>query len=311
MSGNLSDELMDLIQKILQQRPSRRLTVAEIIIHPWLAPDVYGSQIFSANTSTDSSQADSSLGSIDGTDSICSTMSTRQDHCSIIRRDTNGKIFPTTKNRAICRSIPTKEQILYKLVSPKEIQAYEILLDIGIPETMIEAHRPRGVRSYVIGIYRMLLHKLEKGDEIDFAKFCAHSMSNSMTNFNGSAGGHHEIIGAHRYETHAHHHPPPHPQPNKGPVKMNTNNSPIRYKEEGEEDGKDGDPTDQNGGDAVISGSGNKGGGGGDDLGDLGLDEIRKSQLKSSKLSKTSQAEDIEAVVNNCQAVPSTTCTIL
>lgn len=240
-----------------------------------------------------------------GADSLSSNLSNRQTHCSIIRRDTNGKLFPTTVNRAICRSIPTREQILYKLVPFKEIQAYEILLDIGIPESMIEAHRPRGVRSYVIGIYRMLLHKLEKGDEIDFARFSSTNMSASMTNMQG----HNEISSG--SPPHNQYTPPQGgPVVPKGPVKMNSNNSPIRFKDgesqknEGDEGGcspnKNITAIEEEGVDLSCDGTGEN------DLKDLDLNELRKSQLMSKQMNP-----EVDTVVANCQAVPSTTCTIL
>ncbi|CAL8103044.1 unnamed protein product [Orchesella dallaii] len=303
MSGNLSEELMDLIQKILQQRPSRRLTISEMMVHPWLTPPEsnYGSQVIDSPTKRSNT---SICDSVNDSDDCCSRVSTRQTHCSIVRRDTNGKLFPTTVNRAICRSIPTKEQILYKLVSPKEIQAYEILLDIGIPDTMIEAHRSRGVRSYVIGIYRMILHKLEKGDEIDFAKFgMSANMTSSITNFNT---GYNEI------NSHPPSNPPPPPKKEnsgkKAPLKLNSNHSPIKMK-------------------SLSNKVDTESVAGGDDNvekceAEIASDAVSEedetvvlvdTEFVNSKTSKNSEAQGIETatIVENCHAVPSTTCAIL
>jgi len=170
LSPTVSSECADLIQGILQQRPFSRLTLSQIIRHPWLQ------QVFSSKSPPN---LDLTLKeTIKGHSFDSSTAPTRNQNYSskkshelIHRQDTLQLLLPATKNRALSKTIPTRDQVLYGLVSHQELRALEVLGEIGISTSLIETHRSRGVRSHVVGIYRIILHKLQDGRGVNTKQF--------------------------------------------------------------------------------------------------------------------------------------------
>lgn len=156
MSLGTSTECMGLIQGILQQRPFARLTLSHIIRHPWLE-QFYPPATTSRSTSVeDRMTSDHSSGkghhdlnnkSSRNTTSFDDELlqenpsKLQREHEVLRRQDTTAILLPATRNRALSKTIPTREQLLYGLVSPPELEALAILHEIGISESIIELHR--------------------------------------------------------------------------------------------------------------------------------------------------------------------------
>ncbi|CAG7728677.1 unnamed protein product, partial [Allacma fusca] len=153
-ANDLSPEILDLLHMLLLQIPCKRPTTSEVIRHPWLR---LGTSRVNSNAFTSAA----SLGAPHSPNEPTSPLMAKDSNLIFVRRESTNLLLPLSQ--ATCKTLPTEEQVMSGVLSLSEIEALRILNEIGVDSQTIDIHRPRGPRSPIMGIYRIILHCIQEG----------------------------------------------------------------------------------------------------------------------------------------------------
>lgn len=140
LPAHLSDECQGLIEAVLKQTPSERLTMEQILVSEWLR-------------GTPLPKAD-----VDQGDWV--TLPTRINGTTPAPACPNPA--PAAGPEPAPAAAPTPSPVPSPALTEIEVLARERLAALGIGAALLHEHIEKGVRSPVIGTYRIAVHRLQK-----------------------------------------------------------------------------------------------------------------------------------------------------